>query len=67
MNSKNDMITCIVGCVCVAAIVISIVAAFYFGVMNSGIRYHATMNECIQARGTWVPTGTTGACVINKQ
>lgn len=68
MNSKNDMITFIVGCVCLAAVLISVVAALYFGATNSSILYHNAMNECIQARGTWVPAiGNTGSCVINKQ
>jgi len=67
MNSNNDTITFVVGCVCLAAVIISIVAAFYFGATNSNIRYHNAMNECIQARGTWVPTGASGTCVINRQ
>lgn len=67
MNSKNEVIMFVSGCVCAAAVVIAIVAAFYNGANNSSLRYHAAMNECIQARGTWVPSmGNSGSCIINK-
>ena len=68
MNSKDEVIKFVSGCVCAALVAIAIVAAIYYGANNGSIRYHAAMNECIQARGTWVPAvGNSGSCVINKQ
>ena len=68
MNSKNEVTTFVSACVCAALCVIAIVAAIYYGTNNSSLRYHASMAECIQARGSWVPAvGNTGSCVINKQ
>ena len=66
-NEIMEMVTWTVGCVCVAAVLITIVLSIYYGTTNSSVRYHASMSECIQARGTWVPSINTGSCVINNQ
>lgn len=64
---KSEMITFSVGCISAAAVVISVVAAIYYGISNSSRQYHTAMQQCIEARGTWVPTTGTGACVINNR
>ena len=66
-NETTEMITWIVGCVCAAAVAITIVLSIYYGTTSGSVRYYATMNECIQARGTWVPSNNTASCIINKE
>lgn len=56
-----------IACISVAAVVITIVAAIYYGMSNNNRQYHAAMQQCIETRGTWVPIAGTGACVINNQ
>lgn len=56
-----------IGCISAAAVVICIVISIYYGMSNNNRRYHAAMQQCIEARGTWVPTTGTGACVINNR
>ena len=66
MNFR-DAITFTVACVCTAAVAISIVLSIYYGTTNSSQRYYAAMNECINARGSWVPVGNSGSCIMNRQ
>lgn len=63
---KCDAITFCAACFSAAAVVIAIILCIYFGTANSNQLYYATMQQCIEARGTWVPSINTGACVINN-
>lgn len=66
---KSETITFSVACFSIAAVVIAIIASIYFGIMHSNQLYYATMQQCIEAHGTWIPNhgSGSGACVINNQ
>ena len=63
---KSETVTFCAGCFSVAAVVIAVILCVYFGTAHSNQLYYATMQQCIEARGTWVPSINTGACVINS-
>lgn len=56
-----------IGCISAAAVVICIVSAIYYGMSNNNRQYHAAMQQCIEARGTWVPTQSSGACIMGNR
>lgn len=62
---KSETITFSVACFSAAAVVVAIMLCIYFTTANSNQLYYATMQQCIEARGTWVPSINTGACVMN--
>ena len=62
---KSEIITFCVGCFTAAAVVNAIMLCIYFGTAHSNQLYYATMQQCIEVRGTWVPSINTGACVMN--
>lgn len=62
---KSEAITFSVGCFSIVAVIIAIVIGIYFGTAHSNQLYYATMQQCIEARGTWVPSINSGACVMN--
>ena len=62
---KSETITFCVACFSAAAVVVAIMLCIYFTTANSNQLYYATMQQCIEARGTWVPSINTGACVMN--
>ena len=64
---KSETITFSVACFSIAAVVIAIIASIYFGTVHSNQLYYATMQQCIEAQGTWIPNRGSGACVINNQ
>ena len=63
---KSETVTFCAACFSAAAVVIAIILCIYFGTAYSNQLYYAIMQQCIEARGTWVPSINTGACIINN-
>ena len=74
---KSETITFCAACFSAAAVVVAIILSIYFSSVHSNQLYYAssvhsnqlyyaTMQQCIEARGTWVPSNNTGACVISN-
>lgn len=63
---KSETITFCAACFSATAVVVAIILSIYFGSVHSNQLYYATMQQCIEARGTWVPSINTGACVISN-
>jgi hypothetical protein len=58
-----------IGWTSAVAIVLGIVTAIYFGVLDSNQKYYASMDKCTAAGGTFIPTSQGNAiCMMgNKQ
>ena len=68
MNRElSDTITFAVGCVSVAAVIMTIAVSIYLGTVNSDRVYQDSMRQCVEAGGTYVPTVTRAACIINNR
>ena len=63
---KSETLTFCAACFSAAAVVVAIILSIYFSSVHSNQLYYATMQQCIEARGTWVPSNNTGACVISN-
>lgn len=58
-----------IGCTTAVVIVLGVVAAIYFGMLDNNQKYYASMEKCIAAAGTFVPMrGGEAFCFMgNKQ
>lgn len=61
---KSETITFCAACFSVAAVVATLIVSIYFGTKHNNQAYYSVMQQCIEARGTWVPSVSSGACII---
>jgi len=45
-----------IGCTTAAVVILGIVSMIYFGVQNTNEKYYASMDKCIAAGGSFIPT-----------
>jgi hypothetical protein len=63
---KEDIVPVCVS-ICFASVIITMVAAIYFGTVSNSRQYHEQAKLCLEARGSWVPTSSGGSCIINNR
>jgi hypothetical protein len=56
-----------IGWACATTMVLGIVAAIYFGVMDTNQRYYDSVNKCIAAGGSFVPQYGGGLCMMGNK
>jgi hypothetical protein len=60
--------TFIAGCISFVLFFAIISGAFLYGHIYTTDKYNDSMNKCIAANGSWIPTnqGTSGACIVRN-
>jgi len=55
------------GCIAFVAFIAIISAAILYGHIYSTDKYNESMNKCIEARGSWIPSyGSSGVCIVRN-
>jgi hypothetical protein len=59
--------TFIVGCITFVALITIACGTLLYGHVYSTDKYNESMNKCIEARGSWIPSyGSSGVCIVRN-